>query len=243
MSLARRLVELGRAARADAKVRTRQPLRRALVAVGGVGPARRRAARRGRRGAQRRLARAAVLGRRDLVDHAAKGNFRALGKRFGKQTPRGRGRDRRGRRRRRWPPRCEADGRGRRSTVDGEDVEVLPDEVIVSERPREGWSVVNEQGETVALDLELTPELVRAGLAREVVRLVQEARKTSGFEVTDRIALRWQADGELAEALREHAGAGRRRGARHRGPRGRRRTGDVRRDDDLGLAFTRDRAV
>jgi isoleucyl-tRNA synthetase len=88
--------------------------------------------------------------------------------------------------------------------VDGEDVEVLPDEVIVSERPREGWSVVNEQGETVALDLELTPELLRAGLAREVVRLVQEARKNSGFEVSDRIALVWQADGETAEALREH---------------------------------------
>ena len=65
--------------------------------------------------------------------------------------------------------------------------------MIVSERPREGWSVVNEQGETVALDLELTPELRRAGLAREVVRLVQEARKTGGFEVSDRIALSWAA--------------------------------------------------
>ncbi len=41
--------------------------------------------------------------------------------------------------------------------------------------------MVNEQGETVALDLELTPELRRAGLAREVVRLVQEARKAAGF--------------------------------------------------------------
>ena len=66
---------------------------------------------------------------------------------------------------------------------------MLPDEVILSERPREGWSVVNEQGETVALDLELTPELRRAGLAREVVRMIQEARKTGGFEVSDRIAL------------------------------------------------------
>jgi isoleucyl-tRNA synthetase len=65
--------------------------------------------------------------------------------------------------------------------------------------------VVTAGGETVALDLELTPALRRAGLAREVVRLVQEARKTSGFDVTDRIALRWQAYGELAEALREHA--------------------------------------
>jgi isoleucyl-tRNA synthetase len=56
----------------------------------------------------------------------------------------------------------------------------------------------------VALDLELTPELVRAGLAREVVRLVQEARKSSGFDVSDRIVLTWQAVGETAAALREN---------------------------------------
>ena len=89
---------------------------------------------------------------------------------------------------------ADGTGHGRRSTASRS--RCSPDEVIVSERPREGWSVVNEQGETVALDLELTPELRRAGLAREVVRLVQEARKTSGFDVSDRIALRWQADGE-----------------------------------------------
>jgi isoleucyl-tRNA synthetase len=65
--------------------------------------------------------------------------------------------------------------------------------------------VVTDGGETVALDLELTPELRRAGLAREAVRLVQDARKTSGFDVTDRVVLRWKAEGELAAALREHA--------------------------------------
>ena len=70
---------------------------------------------------------------------------------------------------------------------------VLDDVVIASERPREGWSVVNEHSETVDLDLglELAPELVRAGLAREVARLLQEARKSSGFEVSDRIRLVW----------------------------------------------------
>ena len=83
---------------------------------------------------------------------------------------------------------------------------VTAEEVIVSERPREGWSVVNEQGETVALDLELTPELVRAGLVREVVRMVQDARKRIGLEVSDRISLTWAADGELGEALREASG-------------------------------------
>ena len=55
------------------------------------------------------------------------------------------------------------------------------DEVLLTETPREGWAVATEGGETVALDLAITPELRRAGLAREVVRLVQEARKTSGL--------------------------------------------------------------
>jgi isoleucyl-tRNA synthetase len=64
--------------------------------------------------------------------------------------------------------------------------------------------VVNEQGETVALDLELTDDLRRAGLARELVRMVQEARKGSGFEVSDRITLRVHAGGEAAAALDEH---------------------------------------
>jgi isoleucyl-tRNA synthetase len=60
--------------------------------------------------------------------------------------------------------------------------------------------------ETVAIDTTLTPELRREGLAREVVRLIQEARKSDGLDVTDRIALRWSAhDAELAGALTEHA--------------------------------------
>ncbi len=67
--------------------------------------------------------------------------------------------------------------------------------------------MVSESGASVALDLTLTDELVRAGLARDVVRRVQEARKQSGLDVSDRIELWWQADGpELAEAIREHAG-------------------------------------
>src|SRR5699024_1577664 len=65
--------------------------------------------------------------------------------------------------------------------------------------------------ETVALDLALTDELVRAGLIREVIRLVQEARKNTGFDVTDRIALAWSATGDdpetVAAAMSEHRDA------------------------------------
>ncbi|HET6627280.1 MAG TPA: class I tRNA ligase family protein, partial [Nocardioidaceae bacterium] len=204
VALARRLVELGRAARADAKVRTRQPLRRALV--GSVAWARLTDELRAEVAEELNIGGLEPLSSAgaDLVDFSAKGNFRALGKRFAKQTPRV------------AAAIAAADASALAETlqstgralvvVDGEDVEVLPDEVIIAERPREGWSVVNEQGETVALDLELTPELVRAGLAREVVRLVQEARKNSGFDVSDRIVLTWQAGGDVAAALREHGG-------------------------------------
>jgi isoleucyl-tRNA synthetase len=201
MSLARRLVELGRAARADAKVRTRQPLSRALV--GSAAWSRLDEEMRREVGEELNVETVEPLSSAgaDLVDHSAKGNFRALGKRFAKQTPAvaaaiaaADAAE--------LAASLAADGRAV-VQVDGADVEVLPDEVIVSERPREGWSVVNEQGETVALDLELTPALLRAGVAREVVRLVQEARKSSGFDVSDRITLVWSADGDTAEALRE----------------------------------------
>jgi isoleucyl-tRNA synthetase len=57
------------------------------------------------------------------------------------------------------------------------------------------------------LDLELTHELRLAGLAREVIRFVQEARKNAGLQVTDRIELWWRVGGspEPAEAIRTHA--------------------------------------
>ncbi len=237
VALARRIVELGRAARAEAKVRTRQPLRRALVPSAAH-------ARLGEEllaevaeelnvGAVESLASAG-----DLVDHSAKGNFRALGKRFAKRTPLVAAAI--------AAADAEALARSLADTgtatvdVEGSPEEVLSDEVILSERPREGWSVVNEQGETVALDLELTPDLVRAGLAREVVRTVQEARKSSGLEVSDRIALVWRVDdtqGELAAALREHrdviAGEVLATSADEGDP-----GTDALREEDLGLSFS-----
>jgi len=66
--------------------------------------------------------------------------------------------------------------------------------------------VATEAGETVALDLGITPELRREGLAREAIRLIQDARKADGLDVSDRIVLRWAtADADLSTALTEHA--------------------------------------
>jgi isoleucyl-tRNA synthetase len=89
--------------------------------------------------------------------------------------------------------------------VAGAPVRIGPDDVIVTQTPRTGWAVASEGGEAVALDIAITPELRREGLAREVVRLVQDARKSDGLHVSDRISLRWTtADPELAAALTEH---------------------------------------
>lgn len=203
MRLTRRMVELGRSARAEAKIKTRQPLSRALVPSAAFAQLDAELLEE----IKEELNVWAVesfASAGDLVDYSAKGNFRALGKRFGKQTP------------------LVANAiaatdaavlaasvatAGRATvTVPGiGEVEVSNDEVLISERPREGWSVVNEQGETVALDLELTPQLVQAGLARDFIRAVQEARKQAGFDVSDRIRLQWAAaSSETAQALRAH---------------------------------------
>lgn len=202
VDVARRVTELGRAARAESKVRTRQPLRRALVgsaAWNQLGEElRAQVCEELNIGALESLGNAGS----DLVDFSAKGNFRNLGKRFGKETPRVAGAI------------AAADAAALAAALtatgtatvdlDGAPLEVGPDDVIISERPREGWSVVNDQGETVALDLELDDDLRRAGLAREAIRLIQEARKSSGFDVSDRITLSWTATGDMAEALRTH---------------------------------------
>jgi len=90
--------------------------------------------------------------------------------------------------------------------VDGESLAIGGEEVVVAETPRSGWAVASTGPDTVALDLELTHELRLAGLMRDIVRIVQEARKNAGLEVTDRIELWWQVGGspDPAEAIRTH---------------------------------------
>ncbi|WP_407553597.1 isoleucine--tRNA ligase [Streptomyces sp. Pv4-95] len=204
MALVRRLVELGRATRAESGVKTRQPLSRALV--GATGFADLTEDLRAQIAEELNVSSLASLSDvgGSLVDTTAKANFRALGKRFGKGVQAV------------AKAVAEADAAAlslalRNGTasveVDGETVALAPDEVIITETPREGWSVASDSGATVALDLEITPELRRAGLARDAIRLIQEARKNSGLDVADRIALRWQStDADVRTALADHAG-------------------------------------
>jgi isoleucyl-tRNA synthetase len=202
MALVRRLVELGRSARSGASIRNRQPLRRALIGAPGFSelPGELRA----QIAAELNVSELEVLGG-ELVDYSVKPNFRALGRRFGAQTP------------------AVAAAiiavpaadvaravlTGGTFTVGSSDqpVTVGADDVVVTQTPREGWAVATDAGETVAIDVTVGPELRREGIAREVIRRIQEARKSDGLEVTDRIRLRWfSPDPDVVAALTEHAG-------------------------------------
>src|SRR5262249_17895956 len=203
MGLARRLVELGRSARAAASIGIRQPLPRALA--GSAGFAELPSELRAQIAAElnvRSLDELSTVGD-DLTDTVVKPNFRSLGKRFGKSTQAV------------AAAITSADpatlagqlraGGETTVAVAGEPVRLGPDDVIVHQTARAGWTVASEGGETVALETQITPELRREGLAREVIRLVQDARKADGLEVSDRIELWWHAgDGDLRAALAEH---------------------------------------
>ena len=88
--------------------------------------------------------------------------------------------------------------------VNGDRVDVLPEEVEVRLTAHEGFAVAEDGGLIAALVTELTPELEREGLAREVVRRVQELRRSSGLEISDRVALSYAAAGQLAAAMEAH---------------------------------------
>jgi isoleucyl-tRNA synthetase len=205
VGLARRLVEMGRAARAGSGVKTRQPLARALVTGAGVDalPAELQA----EIADELNVGELAVLGGgaaadAELVDVAVKPNFRSLGRRFGARTPAV------------AAAVAAASAAGRRPgpdgtlpvDVEGETVVLTLADLVVTETPRTGWAVASDAGLGVALDLALTPQLRRAGLARDAVRLLQETRKATGLDVSDRVEVWWEAGGdELRGALREHA--------------------------------------
>ncbi|MDE5668152.1 MAG: class I tRNA ligase family protein, partial [Duncaniella sp.] len=98
----------------------------------------------------------------------------------------------------------EADGyinlsiNGVDTRVDACDVDIISEDIP-------GWLVANNGPVTIALDVTVTPELKREGIAREIVNRVQNIRKQSGFEVTDRISLVFSSSEATDEAIREHA--------------------------------------
>ena len=79
------------------------------------------------------------------------------------------------------------------------------DDLVVTETPKEGWAVASHSGESVALDLTLTEDLINAGLVREVIRGIQEARKQANFDISDRIKVTLGANPDVIAAVKANA--------------------------------------
>ncbi len=85
--------------------------------------------------------------------------------------------------------------------ISGNSITLTSDDVEISSQDIPGWLVANANGITVALDITLTEELKNEGIARELVNRIQNIRKDSGFEVTDKIKVRLLQDAELEKAV------------------------------------------
>jgi isoleucyl-tRNA synthetase len=85
--------------------------------------------------------------------------------------------------------------------VEGQTLDLVPEEILVNTEPAEGLAVAADKFTTVAVDASLTPELRAEGQAREVVRRVQAMRKNAGFNIEDRITTYYQAEGILLEVF------------------------------------------
>jgi isoleucyl-tRNA synthetase len=204
MEAVRRTVELGRAARAQATVKVRQPLRRAIVVAT---DAERRAI-----SAQAEIVTSElnvkelefVTEESELLRYQVKPNYRSLGPRFGKQMPQ-------------VAAAVEALDPAKVASVlerggevgvniDGREHALGPDDLTLVLQPLDGYQVEASAGHAVALALDLDDDLRREGLAREVVHAIQNARREAGLAVTDRIELALGGDPELLEAARAHEG-------------------------------------
>ena len=202
MATARETVRLGLAARGQAKIKLRQPLREAVVVA--AGPEREAIAQLA--GIVEDELNVEVLRFVDNADelgsYEVKANYRTLGPRFGNKMPLVAAAvaalD---------PAHVAAslrDGGTIGVVIDGDEHPLGEDDLLLAMQPLGGYQLEREGSHAVALDLQLDDELLRRGLAREVIHAVQNARKQAGLAVEDRIALALSGDEAMLAAAREH---------------------------------------
>ena len=195
VAMTRRVVELGRAARAESAIKIRQPLQRALISAqgwAGLPPEMREQI-----SDELNVIELADIADADgnLVDISIKANFKSLGAKYGKSVQ-----DIAKLLSATEPAHLVARLRkGESVLIEGFSIEL--EDLVITEVPKSGWMVASNDGESVALDLTLTPELISAGHIREVIRAIQERRKSDGFEISDRIAIEWNAPTEFVSTI------------------------------------------
>ena len=198
MEIAQKIVYLTRAMRAKANLKVRQPLKKIMVVVD-----------KSKRDALSYM-REVILDEvnikelivldddSEIVNKSAKANFKSIGPKFGKKV------------------KTVAEsiklftkeqiakiesGNKVELNVDGEELSISPEDVEVVSSEIKGWVVESEEGVTVAIDTELSDELISEGLAREFVNRIQNMRKDAGFDVTDRIKIVFSGSKKLIDAI------------------------------------------
>ncbi|CAB4644594.1 unannotated protein [freshwater metagenome] len=195
VAMTRRVVEQGRAARAESGVKIRQPLGRALISAAGWDGLPQEM--KDQIADELNVLELADIADADgdLVDVSVKANFKSLGAKYGSEVQTVA----------KLVAAADATAlvkslRKNSTTELGTFIIDLAD-LVVTEVPRSGWMVASHDGESVALDLTLTPELIQAGIVREVIRFIQEKRKSDGFEISDRIDVKYNANAQTHAAI------------------------------------------
>jgi isoleucyl-tRNA synthetase len=196
MAAARRLVTLGRSARTDAKIKVRQPLRRALLLHPGMELDEAVRAEIREELNVRSLEDVDTLS--GLISWEIVPNFRALGPRLGPRVAEVKA------------ALAEADGSVLARSLEAEGaievagIRLTPDDVEVRARRHESFALAEDAGWAVALDLELDDDLRREGVARELIRALNDLRKEQGLAIADRVRLRLGGDDTVRAAVAEH---------------------------------------
>lgn len=203
MDIAQRVVYLTRAMRAKANLKVRQPLGKIMIAVEAA-----------KRSAVKEMEDVILdevnIKKLDVLDDdsgivnkSAKANFKTLGPKYGKLMKQLAGViagfDKAKIQELEKNGSVKVEIEGNEIVLNTEDVDIISTEI-------EGWVVETEEGVTVAIDSELTEDLLAEGYAREFVNRVQNMRKDAGLDVVDRINIYFGADDKISAYLKSHAG-------------------------------------
>ncbi|MBW6515758.1 MAG: isoleucine--tRNA ligase [Candidatus Cloacimonetes bacterium] len=90
-------------------------------------------------------------------------------------------------------------------SVEGNSIKIDEDDLFITYENKEGFVLESEKDKFVALDIRLTPELIKEGFARELVNKIQYTRKELDFEIMDNIEIKYSSDDELAEVFEQFA--------------------------------------
>ena len=203
IDVVQKVVGLGRAARSHSGVRTRQPISRLLLRAPNDAAAKALDSHRDQVTEELNVKAIEFIARdAGLVSYNIKPNLPKLGKQYGKLVPQIK------------QALLDADGtaiasaaaQGEAFEIDvaGQTIALEGDDVLIETHSAEGYSCEADAGYLTALDTTLTDELIAEGLAREVVRSVQDARKQAGLEVSDRITLGVSGSPAVDKALDVH---------------------------------------